>query len=194
MPLVCLTLDVFAQRVLDRVVVEREGLVSRRIVGVDGGLPVRMVLDESLQRLRVGRLDDCRCDLIRLAVLRAHDRRLADRPAARVRQFLALRVAHVLPLAAHVGFVHLDRPREQLAVLGQCGTQSLSQKPGGLLGDSQVAVELHARHALEAGHDQERGDNPVLIADLGAFHDRARLGAESLRADPFPASERALSD
>ena len=125
-----LTLDVFAQRVLDRVVVEREGLLSRRIVGVDGGLPVRMILDESLQRFRVGRLDDCRCDLIRRAVLRAHDRRLADRPAARVRQFLALRVAHVFPLAAQVGFVHLDRPREQLAVLRQCGTQSLSQKPG----------------------------------------------------------------
>ncbi len=30
-----LTLDVFAQRVLDRVVVEREGLVSRRSVGVE---------------------------------------------------------------------------------------------------------------------------------------------------------------
>lgn len=38
-----------------------------------------MILDEALQRFRISRLDDCRGDLIRLAVLRAHDSRLSLR-------------------------------------------------------------------------------------------------------------------
>ena len=66
----------------------------------------------------------------------------------------------------------------------------MREKPGRFLRDPQVAMELHARYALETGHDQERGDNPVLIADLRPFHDGTGLGAESLRAKLFPAAER----
>ena len=42
----------------------------------------------------------------------------------------------------------------------------VGEKPRGLLCDAQVTVQLHARHALETGSQQEHGDNPVLEADL----------------------------
>ena len=43
-------------------------------------------------------------------------------------------------------------------------------------------MQLHGRHALEVRHDQKHRQQPVLVADLRAFHDRARPHAEALAA------------
>ena len=103
-------------------------------------------------------------------------------PAPSISQFPPLRVAHAPSATAEIGFVHFDRASEQRPILREGDSEPLREKPRRFLCHTQVAVELHARHALEAGHKQERPDEPVLIANLRAFHDCARLHTELLPA------------
>ena len=48
--------------------------------------------------------------------------------------------------------------------------------------DAEVALQLHARHALEAGREQVKGHGPGAVAEFGALHQGAGLGREVLAA------------
>ena len=54
--------------------------------------------------------------------------------------------------------------------------------PRGLLGDPQVPVQLHRGHAFKVRGQQVYGYRPLLIAELGAVHDRVGLDREELTA------------
>ena len=123
-------------------------------------------------------------------VLHADHGGLPDWPASGSGERLARRVVHVPAFAAEVRFVHFDRAMKHRAILRQRRSEPMRQEPRGLLRDAEVAVQLHAGHALETGHHLKRGDDPVLIADLRAFHDRAGLDAEELRARLLSTPER----
>ncbi len=180
--------DVLGERVRDRGVIERQRLVGGRIVCVDRRTWRGMLTHEPLQRGRVRGRDHRGCDVLCRTVLDADHRRLADRPAADIRQFLPLGAAHVPAATADVGFVRFDRASKQLPILRQGDPEPLRKKPRRFLCHTQVAVELHARHALETGHEQEGRDEPVLVADLRAFHHGTRLHAKFLRALLLPAA------
>ena len=135
-------------------------------------------------------MNDLRGHALGSAVLRSDHRRLADGSTARVGQGLPSGVAHVPATTAEVCFVDFNGTGEPHPILRQGRPEPLREEPRGFLRDTQVAVELHARHALEASHDLEDGDDPVLIADLRAFHDRAGLDAELLAACLLTAAER----
>ena len=48
----------------------------------------------------------------------------------------------------------------------------MSHVPCRFLGDAQVAVQLHARHALEVGAVEIQGDCPFGERDVGILQDR----------------------
>ena len=55
-------------------------------------------------------------------------------------------------LAAHVGFVNLNRASKgPIAIVLPRLTDALEHEPCGLLGHADIPVKLHARHAFKAG-------------------------------------------
>lgn len=72
-----LSLDVFAERVLHTVVPVRKTLVSLGLVGVDGGIRIRVLADKAVQRLSVGALDYFGADFVAVTVFQPNDRSLA---------------------------------------------------------------------------------------------------------------------
>ena len=87
-------------------------------------------------------------------------------------------------LAADVGLVDLDGAGEGRAGdLGPAGlADAVGQVPGGLLGDGEVAMQLHGGDALEAGGEQVDGHDPDLAAELGVVHEGVGLHREVLAA------------
>ena len=149
-----------------------------------------MLVHKALQCLLVRGRHDLGGHLLGHAVFCTDNRCLAHRPPSGVGQGLPAGVAHVLALPAKVRFVYFHGTGEPCPVLRQRCPEPLRQKPRGFLRNPQIAVEFHARNTLEVGHNIKRGDDPVLIADLRAFHNRARLGAELLDAFLFTAPIR----
>ena len=96
--------------------------------------------------------DHCAVKRQRLAALGSEDRRLADSSATRTGQFLALRVAHVPAVAAHIGLVDFHRTGELHALdrAIPAFADAVQHELGIRLADADVAVKLHAGDALEA--------------------------------------------
>ena len=134
--------DVFSGAVVDRLMMPVKPLVGFGVVSEDVGVWHRGVVNEVVRRLLVGELDHEGADVVGVAVLGSDDGRLADRSAPG--QFLALGLGHVLALAAHVGFIDLDRPRE-VGALVVCPNlaDAVQHEPGGFLCDAYVPVQLH---------------------------------------------------
>ena len=78
----------------------------------------------------------------------------------------------VLFLAADVGLIGLYGARERLVgTFQEALADALHQEPGRGLADADLAIELHARRALDAsGHHVER-DGPLLETELAGLHD-----------------------
>ena len=139
-----------------------------------------MLGDEALKGGLVRGLDHLRPDALGGPVLHAGDRRLADRAAARAELLLGVLV--LLP-AAHVGLVGLDGPgHRQVLAFEESLADALHHEPGGRLPDAQVAVELHARRALDAGGHLVERDRPLLEPEGRRLHDRALAHREVLTA------------
>ena len=169
--------DVFLQGVLHRVVVEWQRLVRLGLVRVDRGALGCMVLDEALKGLFVSRGYDLGRNLLGGAIPGPDHGCLAHRPAPG--QLLALRVGHVATFAAHVRFVHFDRTLEQVSVASsESLADAVRHVPGGALRDGNVPVQLPARNALEMRRNEEQGEQPVLIGEIGRLHEGARLDGE----------------
>ena len=133
-------------------------------------------------------------DPVRGAVLRAGHGGLADGAAARPREGLAPGVAHVGPLASHVGLVHFDRAGERVALAVVLVRKRLAdavrQEPGRLLGDVQVAVQLHAALALQRRGEQVDRQYPGAVAEGRALQGGPHPHAEPLAARTHPAAPR----
>lgn len=182
-----LVAHVFRNRVIDRLMVERHSRIGGCIIGVDLSVRRGVVGNEALQRRLVGFGNHLGIDLARLAVLRAHNRNLPDRTPTSSGQFLALAlaVAHVAPLAAHVGFINLNRPRERdqgVLVVRPSLADALRQITSRLLRHFQIAAQLHGRNRLEVGRKLVDRDKPDLEAQLGALRQRSGLHGEILAA------------
>ena len=85
-------------------------------------------------------------------------------------------------LAADIGLVHLHRAREQALLRLPAPADAMRQMPGRLLRDAQVAVQLHARDALQRGGQQVDRDGPHLVAQLAVRHHAAGAHREALVA------------
>ena len=138
-----------------------------------------MLSHEPAQRLAVGAGDGLGPNLPRLPILHADDGSLV-RDAAPCARPLALVL--VLLFAADVRLVYLDRAGERTALVFPCLPEPVRQMPRALLSDAEIAVELHARHTLQAGSEQVGRERPCLVAKVRAFHDGTRLDAEALAA------------
>ena len=136
-----------------------------------------MLFHEALQGLFVRRGDDLGRNLLGGTIPGPDHSCLAHRPAPG--QLLALRVGHVATIAVHVRFVHFDRTLEQVAV-ARCVSlaDAVRHVPGGALRDGNVPAQLHARNALEMRRREELGEQPVLIGEIGRFHEGASLDGE----------------
>ena len=176
---------VLAYRVLHAAMREREALVGGGVVGVDRGAFGHVRLDEWNQRRRVGRFHNVCADVVGSPILRANHGRLANRTTSRVGQRRALGVAHVPSLAAEVRLVHFDRPGVPAAAAVAADPRladAVQHEPCGRLRDTQIAVQLHARHALEARQAEIDGDGPLAQRDV-----RSRDGRSSSDAEVTPA-------
>ena len=58
----------------------------------------------------------------------------------------------------------------------------MAEVPGRLLRDAQLAAQLHAGDALDAGGQQVDGQRPGAVAELGVGHDRVGAHGEALAA------------
>ena len=121
-------------------------------------------------------------------ILHAGDGDLVRHRAAAGEELVPL-VAHVLELAADERLVGFDRPEERGGAVGSPHlAEPVRQVPGGFLSDAEVAVELHARHALEVCRQQVHRDDPDLEPELARLHHGAGANAEP--APAVPAAER----
>ncbi len=176
------SVDILRDGMLHRLVRVGNAIVALVLVGVHGRLRIDVLLDEGMQRPRVGAADHFRGDFVRLPVLDADNRCLADSTPAGVLERLPLLVAHIPALAPDEGLVHLHRPGEaDIAVLERLA-DAVRQVPRILLRDLQVSVQLHTGHALEIGRHLEYGNCPHLVAEVRSLHHSAGLGREELAA------------
>ena len=103
------------------------------------------------------------------AVLGAGDCGLAYGAAPGV-QLLRFMLVPLLP--AHEGLVYLDRAgHREAGAINEPLPDALHQVPCGRLADTEVAVNLHARRALDAGRHQIDRDYPFLEPQLARLHD-----------------------
>ena len=180
--------DILAIDVPDRLMVVGHAPVDDIIVGVDPGLRRRPFGNEAVQGPLVGRLDNGGTHPVGGAVARAGDNRLADRPAAL--EGLALAPGHVLAQTAHINLVDLDRTRHAGGCPGPGLAQPLGQEVRRFLGDAEVAVQLHARYALERRRPEIDRDGPFLQTDPGTVHHRPAAHAEIAPAPAAPIGQR----
>ena len=177
-----LTVHVLRYRVLHRLVV-LQAHVAAAVVGVRhrAGLAVR--LDEALERDAIGALDNPGPHAVRMPILRTHHRRLAHGATTGV---LALAGVLVLLLAAHVRLVNLHRAIELLRRVAPRLADAVQHEPCGGLTHAQIAVQLHARHALQVRQAHVDRERPLPVRHLRALKRRAHLGAEIPPAIPAP--------
>jgi len=90
--------DIFGDGVLDRFVVALDPLVGRRLVRIDRGVLLGVLLDEVLQRLAIGLCDDLGPNLIRRPILHADHRRLAQGAPASSFRFALLMFLRLPPM------------------------------------------------------------------------------------------------
>ena len=82
---------------------------------------------------------------------------LAVRSGTGFLQCPALRVAHVGPLVAEVGFIHFNGIGEPVIILWyvrSCFPDPMQHEPCGLLADIQFPVQLHAGYRLQGSEAQ----------------------------------------
>ena len=181
--------NVFANRMLDRFVVVGDAPISRRFIGVDRGIGGCVIGDEALQRLRVRLLHHLGAHGVGGAILRAHNRRLASR-ATTLKRF-ALALWHVAALAAHVGFVNLDRTIERtVAAFAPCFPNAVQHEPRRRLRNANIPMQLHGRNRLQAGKAQVDRDGPLAQRDIGTSNRRSGANAEIGPAIRAPVGHR----
>ena len=171
--------NVLGDAVLNGLMGTGNALIGPRIVGIDHRVRLGVALYEPLQCRRVGRFDNLTGDLAGVSVLHADDRRLADGSAPGV-QLLRLVLIPFLP--ADVCLIDLDRASELIARDGQGLTNAVRHVPCRLQSDTEVSVELHARHAFEVRHIEVEGNRPLVERDVGAMQDCTSLDGEVLAA------------
>ena len=122
------------------------------------------------------------------AIPDARDGHLADRAPASAELLGAV----LVPLfAAHERLVRLDRPAKPARRLVRPRVpDAVQHEPRGLLRHLEIVLELHGRHALEAGDDVVDGHRPLAEPDIAVLHRRARADAEVLAARPAPVRHR----
>ena len=113
----------------------------------------------------------------------ADHRGLATRAAPDVQPLAGVLVAF---LAADERLVDLDRAGEDALVILERLVDAVAQVPGGLLRDPEVAPELHAGDALDAGRHQVDGERPLAEPEIRGLHDGSGLDREILPARPAP--------
>ena len=177
MPLMwILVSDPLANAVLDRVPIG-EGRVGLVLVGVDHRIGGGVSLDESSQGRPVYTLDHGRPNAASGAVLYARYSHLVSTTAAS--ELLPLRGVHVLRPATHKRLIGLHWSSEPTRERGRPRlTNSVQHEPSRLLRDLEIAVELHARHALERREAQVDADSPLPQLDFRALHRRPGADAE----------------
>ena len=79
---------------------------------------------------------------------------------------------------ADVRLVYLDRTAERPAVAAPRLADALEHEPGARLGYTDVPMQLHGRHALEARDMQADRVGPLAQAHFRLFHERADLHGE----------------
>jgi len=87
-------------------------------------------------------------------------------------------------LVPEVGLVACDRPDAWVNPLVPGLVDAAGHVPGGGLPNAEVAMQLHARDALEAGREQVNGHGPSAVAELGVVHQGAGLGGKVVAALP----------
>ena len=101
-------------------------------------------------------------------------------------------------LAADVGLIGLNRTIERDGVRFPGAPDAVREVPGGLLRDAEVAVQLHARYALEVGGEQVGRDRPRAQRQLRAVHDAPSLDRKVhpavIAAERLRLASRALAD
>ena len=171
MPFVCACPRTYSPTTVRHGFVVRETPIRAVLVGEHLGLLSDAREHERLKGGPVHRFDHSRAHAARGAVFDASDGDLADRPTASVE---ALALVLVAFLAADERLVHLDRASELFALVIPCFAQAVREVPRGLLRDPEVAVELHAAHALEVRGEQVGRERPRLVPEVRAFHHRFR--------------------
>ena len=136
--------NILQSAVVDGLVWIRKGFVDQRIVTVDRGVQGRMIGDEAVDGGLISGLDRSGSYLVCGPVFRTNDGGLAHGPAPS--ELFALRLRHVLALAAHVGFIHLDRASEQPDFTLKRLAQPVCQVPSGPLCHPEIPMQLHGRN------------------------------------------------
>ena len=158
------------------------------LVGIDDGFQGRLRRHKGVQGRLISALDYLGGNLVSGAVLRAEHGGLADCSAAG--QLPALRPRHVGAATAHVRIVYLNRASEGRGGIAECFPDTVCEEPCGLLGDLQVAVQLHAALSFQGRGEEVDCDYPYLIAKGRTLHRGGYADAEPLAAFTLGAPPR----
>ena len=99
----------------------------------------------------------------------------------------------VLLLAAHVGLVYFNRAGVRLIVLCERLAESMRHEPRRFLRHVEIPVELHGRHALQAGDGQIDRIGPLLEGYMGPRQGRACADGELEPTGPAPVGHGLLA-
>ena len=168
--------DVHAARMLDSAVpiLKRDSIfgsqvahfvVQRRFIGVHGTAFSDVFLNESCQ-MPVIYFGNRLCNYLTSALNNGDNR-----------SFLAVEswrsASGILPHAAHVGFVYLDRwPLQfQIIAFGEHRANLLEHTPCGFVSDTAFSLNLLCRNPAASRTHQVHGIEPCLERSSGLFHD-----------------------
>ena len=163
-------------------------LVGLGLVRVDRRARFDVLADEALEGRRVGVLDNAGRNPVGIAILGACDRGHVHRAAAG--QLFPLRQRLVLPLAADMRLVDLDRAEKLAGLLLEGEPQPVQHEPGSLLADAELAMQPHRRDALDVDREEVNADRPCPVRHFRPRHDGAGAQREKGLALAVPAAVR----
>ena len=164
-------LDVFARRVIDRLVPEEQTVHARvgfRFIGVQRRTLLNSRMNDRLQGSRLG-VTDGQQDRFAMPLAQSHDRHFADSTTAKV-QLFPLVLAGFLP--ADIGFVNFDVAGKDCLVVATGFANAVHHEPRAFLSDADLLRHLQRRYRLAGCDHQVHGINPLVKWDVRAFKDR----------------------
>lgn len=82
--------------------------------------------------------------------------------------------SRAMQATADIGFIHLDRSIEHLAVyLFHRRADAMAEIPSGFVADSECALDLAGGHSLFRFAEQERGEKPLVQGQVRVIENRA---------------------